>query len=540
VADALVAAGPERLDPVRLASLQLDASGEPDVDRLVAGARAVLLSQPALALRFAERAAASSPGPKALVMMADAYAELGRPDEAERAHRRATAAVRTARDHLTVRMSELSFLTWTRRRPHEALDQLAALRATVPADDGPWVESTIALVTLFTARPAAALERAEAVLAGDPAPPRLDRIRASIVRLGALAMTGRTVDAVAASSELLAELDAGDVPPRTFGMGHVMAGLVGFIAWRDHVTRADPMSRWPVPPSDLARPGDAVRWPLLEGARRLVEGNVGVAVPLLREAAAQQRVGEGPFRSEAISQLIRGLVAAGHLDEAERLLADEPPDEVAVYPGLVSSCRAAIEAARGRPSAVDHAIAAAEQAEAVGAVVAAVAYAAEAARYGGVARAMAVIERLGDDFEVRPTSARAFAVRALAAGDPEALLDAAERYAAVGVWADAAALADSAAAGLRRDASGARARAVLLAQECRDKLGLASQAARAADALTRRELEVARLAVTGMSDRAIAETLVVSVRTAESHVAAIYRKLGITSRRALRELLAPQ
>ena len=51
--------------------------------------------------------------------------------------------------------------------------------------------------------------------------------------------------------------------------------------------------------------------------------------------------------------------------------------------------------------------------------------------------------------------------------------------------------------------------------------------------LTRRELEVATLAARGLGDREIADVLVVSVRTVESHLASAYRKLGITTRRDL-------
>ncbi|HZB49884.1 MAG TPA: helix-turn-helix transcriptional regulator, partial [Mycobacteriales bacterium] len=56
--------------------------------------------------------------------------------------------------------------------------------------------------------------------------------------------------------------------------------------------------------------------------------------------------------------------------------------------------------------------------------------------------------------------------------------------------------------------------------------------------LTRREQEIARMAAQGLTDREIAEALVVSVRTVESHLAAAYRKLGIRSRRELAGLLA--
>lgn len=51
--------------------------------------------------------------------------------------------------------------------------------------------------------------------------------------------------------------------------------------------------------------------------------------------------------------------------------------------------------------------------------------------------------------------------------------------------------------------------------------------------LTRRELEVARLAASGRSNREIADALVVSVRTVESCVLRACRKLGVANRRDL-------
>ncbi|HEY0613674.1 MAG TPA: helix-turn-helix transcriptional regulator, partial [Candidatus Elarobacter sp.] len=56
--------------------------------------------------------------------------------------------------------------------------------------------------------------------------------------------------------------------------------------------------------------------------------------------------------------------------------------------------------------------------------------------------------------------------------------------------------------------------------------------------LTGREREIAGLVVAGHSTRAIADTLVISERTVETHIASIYRKLGVSSRRALEALLA--
>jgi DNA-binding CsgD family transcriptional regulator len=57
------------------------------------------------------------------------------------------------------------------------------------------------------------------------------------------------------------------------------------------------------------------------------------------------------------------------------------------------------------------------------------------------------------------------------------------------------------------------------------------------DALTEREREVATLAAKGLSNREIAETLVVTVKTVEWHLRHAFRKLGIDSRAKLGPLL---
>ena len=47
---------------------------------------------------------------------------------------------------------------------------------------------------------------------------------------------------------------------------------------------------------------------------------------------------------------------------------------------------------------------------------------------------------------------------------------------------------------------------------------------------------MARLASRGLSDREIADELVLSIRTVQSHLASAYRKLGIGSRTELAQL----
>lgn len=57
------------------------------------------------------------------------------------------------------------------------------------------------------------------------------------------------------------------------------------------------------------------------------------------------------------------------------------------------------------------------------------------------------------------------------------------------------------------------------------------------DTLTAHELQIARMVATGATSREVGTSLFLSTRTIEAHLRSIFRKLGITSRRQLKELL---
>ena len=67
-----------------------------------------------------------------------------------------------------------------------------------------------------------------------------------------------------------------------------------------------------------------------------------------------------------------------------------------------------------------------------------------------------------------------------------------------------------------------------------------ADAGRAGDALTEVERRVAKLAVAGRTNREIADTLFMSVRTVEGHLSHIYRKLGIRVPDRARVVLGPR
>ena len=133
--------------------------------------------------------------------------------------------------------------------------------------------------------------------------------------------------------------------------------------------------------------------------------------------------------------------------------------------------------------------------------------------------------------------------QAAAASDPTAMEAAAGRLAAAGACllaaeAQAAAARTYTAHGQADQARHATARARQLTAACPGARTPLLQAP-PTPALTPREQQIARLAAAGLTSDQIARQLVISVRTAESHLYQVFRKLGAHSRDQLQDLLAP-
>lgn len=107
--------------------------------------------------------------------------------------------------------------------------------------------------------------------------------------------------------------------------------------------------------------------------------------------------------------------------------------------------------------------------------------------------------------------------------------------------ADAAAHAATAYArhGRRGPALTAAAAAQRLASACGGARTPALREVLQPSPLTTREREIVTLAAQGMSNRAIAERLVISVRTVEGHLYRAAAKLGGASRASFGDFLAP-
>jgi ATP/maltotriose-dependent transcriptional regulator MalT len=160
------------------------------------------------------------------------------------------------------------------------------------------------------------------------------------------------------------------------------------------------------------------------------------------------------------------------------------------------------------------------------------------ARLGAAADVVDRIEELATCMDGPLVATRAVHARALVAADPAALADVVDRFEAIdalGLAAEAAAeLADlHRTRGEARLATAAARRSAHLAERAGGLRTPALARGSGVEPLTSREREVALLAATGRSSPEIGGHLGLATRTVDTHLARVYRKLGISGRAEL-------
>lgn len=265
-----------------------------------------------------------------------------------------------------------------------------------------------------------------------------------------------------------------------------------------------------------------------------LEGCLVDAERTAREALLWTEVDDEAGLADLLVGMRAGLLAElGRLEEARALL-----DEVT--PRLSHDLRALLVAGGGRVrtlAAHDRAAARAaargtvEVGLTTGHVLWALRTAVDAARVGLAADVVDLVGDLADDDRLGALlRAEAHVVRAFADGRAGVLAAAADACAAVGRRRVAA---DLLLARLPVPEARRRRAAALL-----DGLGPPHpDRAGQVEALTGREDQVARLAAAGLTSRAVAERLGVSVRTVDNHLRRAYRKLGVSGRGDLAAVL---
>lgn len=157
-----------------------------------------------------------------------------------------------------------------------------------------------------------------------------------------------------------------------------------------------------------------------------------------------------------------------------------------------------------------------------------------AVRFGRAHEVVDHLEHAAAHGEGRLLPALAGHARSLADQQPGPLADVAVDLLAAGLPSAAAgALEQSAALRQRAGALEAARKLRLRAAHVRTEAGLDPVGSASVTPLTHREREIALLAAGRLSSRQIADDLGISVRTVDNHLARVYRKLGVLSRRDL-------
>jgi DNA-binding CsgD family transcriptional regulator len=337
---------------------------------------------------------------------------------------------------------------------------------------------------------------------------------------------------------LEAELDAATVEARRRGDGILLAWVLTFrslIAWRrGDLLSAEAEARTAVEIADQMGWGPAVPIPLHTLVEILLEGGAADEVArLLEEHHACGELPENqPFTlllgSRGRLRLLQGRVEEGIEDlEAQRARLDASGD---TPPYALAGLAKALVPALVRVDRFEEARAIAD-------------VALRAARASGVRRYIA-------------QSLRAVALARADGPDFDELRTAAALFEEIGARIDLARTLVDIGSALRRQRQPAAAREPLrraldLARACgaRPLAERAEHELRAAggrprrdritgrDALTATERRVASLAMEGMTNRQIAETLYVTRKTIESHLERVFRKLGIHARGELQQAL---
>jgi len=401
------------------------------------------------------------------------------------------------------------------------------------------------VLAFFAGRPNQAAESGAEILASEGVSAEAAVWAASAAGAG-LAVRGHTTEALAAVEAGWAALARCTTEPEVASCRQVLAHaevsallLAGRVP--DAVTRATELHEWCMSQPQWA--GDALAAAHV-GWSSLAAGRPRTAIRWLSEAVAGLgQCDPGGFRELCIALLAQTRAQLGDAALARRVLegGDVGHHCVVFEPEwlLAEAWQAAGEDRTAQ--AVERALQAAKVAGDVGqrAVEAQALHA--VVRLGRASEVASRLRQLAGEVEgslVAAYSAHAEAAAANAGGGLDEVAAEFESLGARLLATDAAAHAAAAhlRTGDRRRAAASTARAAGLARAC-EEIRTPALEQLAPRPLTSREGEVASLVVQGLKNQAIAERLVLSVRTVEAHLANAYAKLGISSRAELAKAL---
>ncbi len=534
-----VATAPEsNAELVRVARWHVDGGVPADATLLRSASAVSRLTDPRLSSRIAEMNRRWNGGADALAGLVENHIETGDLAGAIEVLSEIRSMAASADDLRWLARAEYAVTMFGHKDAAAARAAISAARQWGAVDD--WELASMEVQTYMLEGRAGMVGRlADRITAAAPSNPRAV-LRAGLAGAFAALMAGRTAEAMARADELApyAAQHAAVMPT----MEGVLRAVSSFSSmWSGQFAPApdaDPkIARWPL----AGAPTATFQWPLLAGMVAQVRGDHAAAVSFLQDAVVQQRSGKGVFHAEAVAALVVALCDAGSVGEAAAVVGQFPDRHLAVFAGIEPWARGVLACAQGDHRAGIALLRAAAQAAAdAGADLIEARYLVELAARGSDVPVAGRLEALARSLDAPVMQAMCREALAIIRGDVAAMTTLSGEMAELGLSGRALAVARRArgiatATGDR----GAARQAAATARHLRspDTPAAGGPVVRAGDgsgiALSRRETEVAGLAGDGLTDREIAARLVLSVRTIESHLASVYRKLGITSRLAL-------
>ncbi len=284
----------------------------------------------------------------------------------------------------------------------------------------------------------------------------------------------------------------------------------------------------------------------LLGHAELAQGNISAAVKLVHEALAgvEKDSSTTGLRAASCFALAEAHAKLGQPDAANAAISGAqecvPADYIFMQTGLAVARGWALAASGSRHDAISVAHAAGEDARKSNQPTHELTCLQVAAQWGDTSGATRARE-LAKELSLPLADAVARHTESLLTNDGEGLLVASAEYRALGDRAAAADVAAQASVAFSRGQQRNRSlRAAAVAQQLAAACGgLCTPALRnpMGQPLTDRQREITELVAAGLSNKEIAQRLVMSVRTVEGHVHRAYQRLGTQSREQLIAML---
>ena len=498
-----------------------------------------------MAGRLALKAVTLGGGLRARLVAASALHAVGRPQDADALLADLDPGEATERERVELAVNRATILLYGFGRSAAAASVLETAQAEVGNPD--WHAEQAALRAEMSLRdqdPHAALEAATGVAAradiGDRA-----TLRALAVAVQALAIQGRSqdaIDAVEHAREVSARLEV-EPPHATLELIELSAALPYAMAGRldEHERR---LRRHYQEALEHQNPAMQALWAFACGACKLYRGEVRSAAAQLGEAARLLREHPTILGPYGLAWCLGDLATAHALSGRPEWAAAALADAGQALPGAVSCAprdrgHVWLTATRGAVSQARAAsLDAAAQVRARGYLAFELTALHDAARLGAAGCVAGRLEELAASADGPLVRTFALHGRALARCDATMLARAAGGFEEIGAlmlaaegWADAAEAYRR--AGRTGRAAGGAANAGRLNDACERPQTPTLRRLDAHGHLTSREQEVVELVRAGHNSRQIAERLVVSERTVESHRWNAYQKLGVHNAREL-------